>query len=50
MNTKEAGVIIDKIHELARSIEIDEELKSIDERYSISASWCDLDISMVSLE
>lgn len=49
MNTKQADKVINEIHKLAASIEHDEELKAIDERYSVAASWCDIDIDTVSL-
>ena len=49
MNIEEAEVIFSEIQELATKVELDEELKKIDERYSISASWIDTDVSNITL-
>ena len=49
MNIQEANEKIKIIESLALEIELDEELKSIDERYSIAAKWCDMDIENVDL-
>ena len=49
MTAKEADKIIEKINDLVRTIEYDEELKLIDRRYSVAASWCDVDIETVSI-
>lgn len=50
MNKHEADEKIKIIESLALEIELDEELKLIDGRYSIAAKWCDMDIESVSLE
>tara|TARA_R110000787_G_scaffold44623_1_gene109420 strand:- start:21 stop:173 length:153 start_codon:yes stop_codon:yes gene_type:complete len=50
MNKYRAEEKIEMIQKLASEIEHDDELKSIDERYSIMASWIDTDIDNVSLD
>lgn len=49
MTKQEADEKIQMIHRLAEEIENDEELLKLDERYSVAASFCDCDISTVSL-
>lgn len=49
MKKREADKKLAKIEELASQIEHDEELKQIDERYSVCAQWIDTDIDNVSL-
>ena len=50
MNKHRADEKIEEIQQLARDIENDHELKGIDERYSVMASWIDTDIDNVSLD
>ena len=49
MKKHEADEIFDQILKLAQQVEHDEELKQIDERYSVTAGWIDLDVSNTSL-
>lgn len=49
MKINAANKIIERIERLANQLEHDEELKKLDERYSVAASWVDLDIDNVSL-
>ena len=49
MNQHRADEKIEQIQALASEIENDDELKGIDERYSVMASWIDTDIKNVSL-
>ena len=50
MNKCRADEKIEEIQRLAREIESDEELKAVDERYSVMAGWIDTDIENVSLD
>lgn len=50
MTKQEADDIFEEIERLARLVEFDDELKEIDERYSISAKWIDTDISCCSVD
>ena len=49
MKKHEADEIFSQIEQLASKVEHDEELKQIDERYSVTASWVDVDITNTSL-
>jgi hypothetical protein len=49
MNIKQADKKLERIRMLAEEIEDDEQLKKLDERYSITAKWIDTDIKNVSL-
>ena len=45
MKPSEADEIFRQIQDLAKKVEHDKELFSIDERYSTTASWIDVDIT-----
>ena len=50
MTPKQADKKLEQIEKLAREIELDGELKQIDERYSFCAKWIETDINDVSLD
>jgi len=50
MKVSQAEKKIARIQELALEIENDEELRDIDERWSVMAGWIEVDIDNVSLE
>lgn len=49
MNRQKANEKLDEIRRLAEELEEDEELKGIDERYSILAMWIETDLDTVSI-